>query len=500
MNLYEHQKRAIARYAHASFAPIFHSPGCGKSATTLRIVANRYLARECDAVLIIAPNRVHKQWASEQIPLWLSDIPFVTYVKKTGFIEGRLNIVCVNIEQFSTSVAYKKYVDWTLSHHTIVVLDEATCIKNIKSKRSQRLLRCFNEVHKRGRTTVSSSPLTVMRIALTGTPTTNAPTDVWAIFEFLCPSYFKLNYYAFQRMFCMMYSHYYQNHTIPSLLDRDAWEDVHNGKYVEGLSESDRQTILSQKSFQGPYKNLDFLKKKIQETGDIVSIEDVIDMPKQTYIVRHLTMCEEQARIYREMKETMCAVWHGHDVSALTKVGCVAKLQQISSGFVRYFDSAEGDVIPGWVEPNVRAEQLLADLDAMEEQVIVVTHFQAEAAKLYSLLEPLYPTCLQTGWKRIGTIEDFQSGRYRIMIANIRVLAFGFNLQNCHQMIFYSNTYSLEDRLQVEARIYRSGQKERCVYFDYVMDDTVDVPVLACLKNKQKLLDYIKAHDSDILL
>ena len=59
-------------------------------------------------------------------------------------------------------------------------------------------------------------------------------------------------------------------------------------------------------------------------------------------------------------------------------------------------------------------------------------------------------------------------------------------------MIFYSNTFSLEDRLQVEARIYRSGQRNTCIYLDYVMKDTIDMKVYAALKQKKQLADYIR--------
>ena len=59
-------------------------------------------------------------------------------------------------------------------------------------------------------------------------------------------------------------------------------------------------------------------------------------------------------------------------------------------------------------------------------------------------------------------------------------------------MILYSNTFSLEDRIQVEARIYRAGQKMPCIYLDYVMKDTIDMKVYAALKQKKQLADYIR--------
>jgi SNF2 family DNA or RNA helicase len=97
-----------------------------------------------------------------------------------------------------------------------------------------------------------------------------------------------------------------------------------------------------------------------------------------------------------------------------------------------------------------------------------------------------------TGWKREGSIEDFQEGKYDVMVANIRVIAKGFNLQNSNQILFYSNTYSLENRLQAEGRIFRIGQERACNYTDYVYADSIDEKIVLSLLMKQKLLDAIR--------
>ena len=142
----------------------------------------------------------------------------------------------------------------------------------------------------------------------------------------------------------------------------------------------------------------------------------------------------------------------------------------------------------------VDCEEVVGSTDNPTGQVIVVCHFSAEAEKIFDSLQAAgYHCCLQTGWKKVGSIDGFKQGKYSIMVANIRVISMGFNLQElCHHMIFYSNTFSLEDRIQVEARIYRAGQKQKCIYIDYVMKDTIDMKVYAALKQKKQLADYIR--------
>lgn len=100
-----------------------------------------------------------------------------------------------------------------------------------------------------------------------------------------------------------------------------------------------------------------------------------------------------------------------------------------------------------------------------------------------------------TGWKRIGTIQEFQEGKYDVMVANSAVVARGFNLQNSHTIIFYSNTFSLEQRLQAEGRIFRIGQHNNCQYIDYTYNDSVDEKIVSALRMKRNLLDYIRGVD-----
>jgi SNF2 family DNA or RNA helicase len=78
------------------------------------------------------------------------------------------------------------------------------------------------------------------------------------------------------------------------------------------------------------------------------------------------------------------------------------------------------------------------------------------------------------------------------MVGNVKVISKGFNLQNGYSLFFYSNTFSLEDRLQSEARIKRIGQNKACLYFDYISEDTVDMKVVAALRQHREVADYIR--------
>lgn len=513
---YRHQEIALQRYRHSSEIPLFFDPGTGKTRTSLLIAAAKYEQGDIDAVLVIAPNGVHKQWATEEIPKWLKDVDTTVQWrknKKLFFVEGKLNIVCTNIEQFSTKTRYLDYVEWVNSHKTMIILDEATRIKNPKAIRTQRLLYEFNDVVKRGKTIISSDPKTVARAILTGTPVTNGPFDVWPMFEFLRPGYFGVNWYGFQNKYGLFHSIEVNGRAIRILINEEAWNNIHacdsfemaNSNY--GVSLSTYDYIKQQDHYEGPFRNVDQLRDKMLEIAMFVKIEDCIDMPDRTYNRKLLEMSSEQARVYNELETYFVTLYKNEKVEAKSKLTAYIRLQQIASGFVSSEQLPEDeleDPPPNkitWFDDLPKMTQLLVDVEEIcdvegitNNQCIIVCHFSAEAERIYDTLTAEgYKVCLMTGWKKVGSIEGFKQGKFNIMVANIRVISMGFNLQeHCNHMIFYSNTFSLEDRIQVEARIYRSGQKHPCIYLDYVMSDTIDMKVYAALKQKKQLADYIR--------
>jgi SNF2 family DNA or RNA helicase len=274
-----------------------------------------------------------------------------------------------------------------------------------------------------------------------------------------------------------------------------------------GVSLSTYDTIRTQDHYEGPFRNVNQLRDKMLEIAMFVRIEDCIDMPERTYNRKLLDMSAEQARVYHELETYFITQYKDEKVEAKSKLTAYIRLQQIASGFVSSEQLPESEVEDPppnkitWFDDLPKMDQLMCDIEEIcdtegvsNNQAIIVCHFSAEAERIYdTLVEAGYKPCLMTGWKKVGSIEGFKEGKYKIMVANIRVISMGFNLQeHCNHMIFYSNTFSLEDRIQVEARIYRSGQKLRCIYLDYVMKDTIDMKVYAALKQKKQLADYIR--------
>jgi len=531
--LFKHQAEDRDRYTSSTIIPLFHEMGCGKSATILQIAGEKYLRGEITTLLVVAPNGVHKQWAVEQIPQWLQP-EIKRQVQCFGgrggskytrpfYEENALHILCTNIDTFSTPSKWKDIADWVNSTKCMLILDEATCIKSIKSKRTERMLYAFNKVQRKGKRVLGSEPNTVARAILTGTPVTNGPMDLWAMMEFLQPNFFGRNWYAFQNRYAMHVvisieqtrdDGEMRTHQVPILLNEQTWQAIKDIKEygmanaVFGISTDTFNTIHSQDCYQGPYKHAEELREQLDKVASFRLLKDCVDMPPQNYRRRLIPMSDDIAQCYYDMEQELLTEYEEKVMTAKNKITAIIRLQQISSGFiVSKVYNQEDDDMPLWHEDtdfnatevtwigktNPKLDALYEDVNEAAKPLIIVTHFTAEAERIYEdLVKKGMRVCLMTGWKKVGTIEEFKEGKYDVCVANIRVISRGFNMQNSTTMLFYSNTFSLEDRLQVEGRIWRIGQQCPCQYIDYIYEDTVDMKIVGALRQKRSLLDYIR--------
>ena len=72
-------------------------------------------------------------------------------------------------------------------------------------------------------------------------------------------------------------------------------------------------------------------------------------------------------------------------------------------------------------------------------------------------------------------IKKFQEDdNCRFFVGTTQTGGYGITLTAASTMVYYSNGYDLEKRLQSEARIDRIGQEYPMTYIDIVTEDTID--------------------------
>jgi SNF2 family DNA or RNA helicase len=80
-------------------------------------------------------------------------------------------------------------------------------------------------------------------------------------------------------------------------------------------------------------------------------------------------------------------------------------------------------------------------------------------------------------------------------VGNTQTGGYGITLTEAKNVIYYSNNFDLEKRLQSEDRAHRIGQVNKVTYVDLVAKDTVDEKIVDALRNKLDLAQEVLGDD-----
>jgi SNF2 family DNA or RNA helicase len=98
--------------------------------------------------------------------------------------------------------------------------------------------------------------------------------------------------------------------------------------------------------------------------------------------------------------------------------------------------------------------------------------------------------------KRKEAVHRFQNDdRCKFFVGNPSTGGFGITLTAASYVIYYSNNYSYEVRLQSEDRAHRIGQKKNVTYIDIVARDSIDFHILKALQNKLQISNKTLGED-----
>ena len=94
-------------------------------------------------------------------------------------------------------------------------------------------------------------------------------------------------------------------------------------------------------------------------------------------------------------------------------------------------------------------------------------------------------------------IEKFQDPKspVRFFVGNPQTGGYGITLTAANNVIYYSNGYDLEKRLQSEDRAHRIGQKKAVTYIDLIAPKTVDEKIRKALRKKINIATEIMGEE-----
>ncbi len=460
---YEHQLDALESSWDKEVYAYFMEMGTGKSKVLLDNAAMLYDKGEINALLLIAPKGVYKNWYDSEIPthlpdhvdkkivLWKTSDKSIKQIKKlnTLFQSGSdLRILIMNVESFSSGngadFAYK-----FLSAHpkSMIAIDEATTIKTPTSNRTKNILKLSDHCK--------------YRRILTGSPVTKSPLDLYSQCQFLDPWLLgHQSYYTFKARYSI------------------CKKIQVNGRQVE--------IVVG-------YRNLGELSDKIKSFSKRILKDDCLDLPEKSYVKHYVELTKEQRKVYEQMKKEAIAFLDGKMQSSATVMTQLMRLHQITCGHFTADDGTIKDL------PCSRLGELMSILENVEGKTIIWSHYTHDVRRIIKEIKRVYGDdsvvdyygATDTDARSIN-IKKFQTNdKCRFFVGTTHTGGYGITLTAGSNMIYFSNGYDLEKRQQSEARIDRIGQTKKMTYIDIMTQDTIDERIVKALRNKVNIANTI---------
>ena len=454
MKPYAHQLTALEKSWNRDNFAYFMEMGTGKTKVLIDNLAMLYDKGRVDGALIIAPKGVVGTWYNQELPnhlpehienvtvLWQANINKKQQDKldklfKTGH---ELHIIVMNVEAFSTDKGRLFAAKFLRSHKSMIAIDESTTIKNPKAKRTKNIL--------------SLSALAKYKRIMTGSPVTKNPLDLYSQCEFLDPRLLDFaSYYSFRNRYAEMKTMHVSGRSI---------QVVHKFRHLDELSDT-----LKPFSYR-------------------VLKQDCLDLPDKVYIKRNISLSKEQRQVYDQMKKEAVAVLNGKQVNSVTVLSQLMRLHQITCGHFTANDGSTQEI------KNNRIQELLDVLEEVEGKAIIWAHYQHDVKNIKKHIQKEHGPGSVVDYygltpqdQRQKNIKKFQANNgVRFLIGTPQTGGYGITLTEANTVIYYSNGYDLEKRMQSEDRAHRIGQKKTVTYVDIIAEDTVDTKIVKALRKK----------------
>jgi len=462
---YKHQMTALEKSWNKENFAYFMEMGTGKTKVLIDNLAMLYDKGKVDGALIVAPKGVVKTWYEQELPTHLPDHienvtvlwqPNITKTQQEKLeslfeIETALHILIMNVEAFSTDKGVKFASKFLNSHKTLMAVDESTTIKTPTAKRTKNI--------------IDLGKFAKYRRIMTGSPITKNPLDLYTQCEFLDPWLLDFtSYYAFRNRYAEM-------------------KTMHlRGRSIQVVDE---------------FKNLGELSETVKTFSERVLKEDCLDLPPKIFMKRHVTLTADQKKIYEQMKKAAMAVLNGKVTTTMTVLTQLMRLHQITCG---HFTADDGSTQA--VNSN-RLDELMSILDETEGKAIIWANYQLSVGEIIQRIIKEYGEDSYVHYYGLTSQEDRQDNirkfqndpKCRFIVGTPQTGGYGITLTQAHTVIYYSNGYDLEKRLQSEDRAHRIGQNKTVTYIDLIAEDTVDEKIVEALRKKINIASEVMGEE-----
>lgn len=419
----------------------------GKTKLVIDTACHLYKEGKIDGVLVLAPNGVHENWLTRELPIHHWDtVPHKSLAWRTT-IAGDKGIALVKAaerenwklshavwwEKAKAMLTAKELTWYSFNSESMTRDDVRKLVAKIVSKR--KCLVVFDESHdyrtpgsKRTKMARAFAKRCPYKRILTGTPVTNSPLHAFSQFELLAPK--ALGYQTFG-----------------DFKDRYAiyeYEQNRKGQQYKVLKE---------------YQRLDEMRENMAPWCSVVRRNDCHDLPDLVRTPRSVIPSDEQLRLYREIHNQFYMLsLDGQEVSIGENTSKLIKLQQILSGFLV---DEFGDVydVPG---PNPRLDALSDEVHMASGKVIVWCRFRQDMDRVVARLTADGHEVVQyhgrvSAEEKAKARKLFAPGAENDVKALVGYPTVGLDLSAANGIIWYSHMFDAIMREQADERATAVG-------------------------------------------
>jgi SNF2 family DNA or RNA helicase len=462
---FEHQLKALKESWNRQVWAWFMEMGTGKTKVCIDNIAVLYDKGKVDRALVIAPNGIKRNWRNElsvhmpdhveyRVAVWSASPKKKEKeeLDQLSVMTDQLTILIMNIEDLSTQRGAEFARKFVFSGSCFMVVDESTTIKNHAARRTKNIMKI--------------AKLAKYRRIMTGSPVTKSPLDLYSQLEFLGGWILdQSNYYAFRARYAVIVQRSVGTHSFQHIIR---------------------------------YQRLDELQDKLKDCSTRVLKSDCLDLPEKLYTKRSVAMTPEQLKAYVEMKKSAITFFENNPMTAASVLTQMIRLHQITCGHVKT-DDGEVKAIK-----NNRIKELLQVLQETDGKVIIWAVYRHDIQTIEKEIADEYGKETVASYYgdtkdsiRQSIVDDFMDSdsNLRFFIGNPKTGGYGLTLTSSHTVVYYSNDYSLEVRMQSEDRAHRIGQTNKVTYVDLMAEGTIDEKIVKALNNKIDLASQVMGED-----
>lgn len=439
-----YQQHCIDKIIEINKLGLYLDMGLGKTVTTLTAIRelkyNRFQVRR---VLVIAPKKVAEgTWTKEKDKWEHTKILRVSQVlgsqaKRVRALNTPADIYITNRENVCWLVDYYRN-DWPFD---MVVIDESSSFKSHSSKRFKALAGISGKITR--------------LVELTGTPSPNGLSDLWAQ-VYLLDGGERLG---------KRYTHFRERYFDPGRRGADGM--VYDYKAKPGSEDS----ILS----------------RISDICISMKAEDYLQLPDLTFHEIPVVLDTRAEKAYRELERKMVLELpeDEEEISVTSAAALSNKLLQLSNGAVYDEDRQVHEV------HNCKIEALLELIESLRgKPALVFYNFQHDKERI---LEALKKTGLRIReLKTTHDEDDWNEGQIDVLLTHPASSAYGLNLQQGgNHVIWFGLTWNYELYTQANKRLHRQGQTQKVIVHHLVSTGTRDEDVMQALARKDDVQNWV---------